>query len=166
MRAIIIGINTVMKSLVSVVVGFALGAFAASAWFLPMRLPSLPGGESVPVETEDDFLSKPSAALSVFNQDAGMTAIIESVTVPPPGVWVTIHELRETELGNVLGAARVRMPSSAITVELLRGTESGKLYAAALYRDDGDDLFDRVADSVYVDFDTGERVIATFRTNP
>ena len=156
-----------VRSFISAVIGFVLGIGAASAWFLGIRLPSLPLPEtgSAPIEAGDDVLAAPSAALSVLDQRAGMTAVVESVTVPPPGVWVAIHELRGTELGNVLGAARVRVPSSNIVVELLRGTEGGERYAAALYRDDGDDLFDRNADSVYVDFDTGERVAAPFSTN-
>ena len=153
-----------VRSLLSGIVGFALGMLATSAWFLEVRLPSLPGTEPVSTEMEEDFRATPSAALSVLDQNAGITVIIESVTVPPPGVWVAIHELRGAELGNVLGAARVRIPSSNVTVELLRGTESGKRYAAALYRDDGDDRFNRDTDSVYVDFDTGERVAVPFST--
>ena len=152
-----------VRSFISAVVGFALGVGAASAWFLGMRLPSLPEGEPTPT-AGNSFLATPSAALSVLDQSAGMTAVVESVTVPPPGVWVAVHELRDGELGNVLGAARARTPSSNVVIELLRGTESGKNYAVALYRDDGDDLFDRDADSVYVDFDTGERVVAPFTT--
>lgn len=89
---------------------------------------------------------------------------IESVTVPPPGVWVAVREVNGTDLGNVLGAERVVGPHGNITVSLLRPTEPNRSYAVQLYRDDNSGNFDPAINSVYVDFDTGARVVAFFNT--
>ena len=89
---------------------------------------------------------------------------VESVTVPPPGVWVAVREMNGNELGNVLGAAWVNGPKSEVSVSLLRATKPGSSYAVQLYRDDGTGVFDSSINSVYVDFDTGTRVVAYFTT--
>ncbi len=106
-----------------------------------------------------------SGAVSVNAQPAGSSVVVESVTVPPPGVWVAVQETHDGELGNVLGATRLHGPLSNVTVNLLRNTEPDSTYAIALYRDGGDGgVFDMKVDSAYVDFDSGERVVAPFRT--
>lgn len=105
-----------------------------------------------------------SGSISVADQSAGMVVNIESVTVPPPGVWVAVREVVSGELGNVLGAERVGGPRSHVSVSLLRATEPGRSYAVQLYRDNGDDVFVIADDSVYVDFTTGEAVVAPFST--
>ena len=106
-----------------------------------------------------------SGTVSVVDQLAGDSVIVESVTVPPPGVWVAVREIIGDDLGNVLGAARVSAPGTNVSISLLRVTEPGQRYAIQLYRDNGDNSFDLSADSVYVDVDTGERVVAFFTTN-
>jgi hypothetical protein len=106
-----------------------------------------------------------SGALTVSDQPAGESVRIESVTVPPPGVWVAVVELMpDGTLGNVLGAALARGPRSNLSVSLLRATLPGHRYAAVLYRDDGNGNFLLGEDSAYVDFDTGQRVVAPFKT--
>lgn len=90
---------------------------------------------------------------------------MESVTVPPPGVWVAVREVQGNDLGNVLGAARAAGPRSNLSVPLLRATKAGRQYAVELYRDDNGGSFDPAANSVYVDFDTGARAVAYFTTN-
>ncbi len=91
--------------------------------------------------------------------------LVDSVTVPPPGVWVTVQETHGDSLGNVLGATRVHGPLSNVVVSLLRNTEPNRTYAVVLYRSDGDGgLFNLKTDSVYVDFDSGKRVVVPFRT--
>ncbi len=84
--------------------------------------------------------------------------------VPPPGVWVAVRETSGRDLGNVLGATRVVGPHSNIEVSLLRPTEPNRTYAVELYRDDNNGAFDPAVNSVYVDFDTGARVVAYFTT--
>ena len=105
-----------------------------------------------------------SSVVSVGTQAAGSLVIVESVTVPPPGVWVAVREVNGNYLGNVLGATRVKGPRSAISISLLRATEPGLRYAIQLYRDDTGGEFDLSADSVYVDFATGAPAIAYFTT--
>lgn len=144
--------------------GIVLGALLASAWFL--------GGVGFPASSTSYSSSatttlpaaSASGAVSVQNQPPGEGVTVESVTVPPPGVWVAVREVNGTDLGNVLGAARVGGPRSNFTVPLLRATEPGHTYAVELYREDGSGSFDVANDSVYVDFDTGQRVVAYFTT--
>ncbi len=109
--------------------------------------------------------SSDSGAVSVSDQVAGASVLVDSVTVPPPGVWVTVQETRGNTLGNVLGATLVNGPISNVVVSLLRNTEPNRTYAVVLYRDGGNGgLFDLKTDSVYVDFDSGKRVVVPFKT--
>jgi hypothetical protein len=93
-----------------------------------------------------------------------MAVAVDAVNVPAPGAWAAVEELQNGDLGNILGAARVVAPAANLTVPLLRATAPGNTYAVVLYRDNGDGTFDAKTDSVYVDFDSGERVVALFRT--
>jgi hypothetical protein len=148
----------------SFVGGFMLGALFVGIWAgssdftLPLSLASSPsvGGVNKPVPE--------SGAIAISSQPAGRTVTIDSVTVPPPGVWVAIREVSGTDLGNVLGAVRVNGPHTNIIVPLLRSTAPGLSYAVELYRDDGGGTFDLATDSVYVDFETGSPVISYFTT--
>lgn len=126
---------------------------------LPFTLASSPSPLSVGTTTPLD-----SGAISVRNQAAGSSVTIESLTVPPPGVWIAVREVNAGALGNVLGAERVSGPHSNIVISLLRATEAGRSYAVQLYRDDGGNTFDLANDSVYVDFSTSAPVIALFTT--
>ncbi len=106
-----------------------------------------------------------SGAVSVVDQPAGNTVMVQSVTVPPPGVWLAVRETKGKFLSNILGAARVHGPRSKVTVYLLRNTEPNRTYVVELYRPhEKGSGFDYKADSVYVDFDTGKPVIVPFRT--
>lgn len=153
----------------SFIAGIMLGALVVGAWFLNGNTsfvsawtPSPP-----PLATSTTPSTTPqSGALSVVDQPAGDTVTIESVTVPPPGVWVAVREMFGNDLGNVLGAEHVGNPRGNVSVSLLRATEPGRPYAVELYRDDGSGIFDLSKDSVYVDFDTGAPVIAYFKTTP
>lgn len=146
-----------------------LGALLVSAWFLngnPSLTLPLPSSSPLTAATSTSPTAPQSGALSVADQAAGDTVTVESVTVPPPGVWVAVREMHGTDLGNVLGAARAGGPRSNFSVPLLRATEPGRPYAVELYRDDGSGVFDLSKDSVYVDFDTSAPVVAYFRTLP
>ena len=125
---------------------------------------------SLPTETVSEAaLETPesSGLLSVRNQAAGHMALVDSVRVYPPGGWVVIHEVTTSnDLGNALGAVRVRGDTAPVAIELLRETLPNHSYAAVLYRDDGDDNFSLVGDSIYVDFDTGTRIVSPFKTLP
>ncbi len=105
-----------------------------------------------------------SGAVEVIDQPAGKSVVVQSVTVPPPGVWIAVRETQGTTLGNVLGAARVHGPRSRVIVDLLRATQPNRTYVVELYRPGAAGSGFSVHDSVYVDFDTGQPVIVPFHT--
>lgn len=148
----------------SFVAGVMLGALLAAAWFLGGDASLLALSYSSRLATSTSSALPESGAVSVSDQPAGPDVVVESVTVPPPGVWVAVREVNGADLGNVLGASRVVGPHGAITVTLLRPTEPKRSYAVQLYRDDNNGSFDPSVNSVYVDFDTGARVVAYFTT--
>lgn len=145
--------------------GLALGALGMWLWYAHPQMQQTLGDTDIDALTSTSTPvteSSTSGAVSVADQAAGNSVLITSVTVPPPGVWVAVREVVGNDLGNVLGATRVRAPMSNVTVQLLRNTIPGQTYAVMLYRDDGDNIFDHNVDSVYVDYDTGERVVVYF----
>lgn len=154
-------------SLGSFVSGLMIGVLLTGAWFINDEtlapLSSFPSFSS-PLATSTDSHIPESGAISVVDQPAGGVVIVETVTVPPPGVWVAVREMNGDNLGNVLGAVRVAGPKSGLSIPLLRPTEPRRAYAIELYRDDNGGTFDPSANSVYVDFDTGARVVSYFDT--
>lgn len=148
----------------SFIAGVMIGALFTGAWFFDKEFVFMPASSSILTANTGKKSVPESGAISVFNQPAGLEVIVESVTVPPPGVWVAVHEMNGSVLGNVLGASLVNGPRSNVLIQLLRETEPSRQYAVQLYRDDGSGTFDLATDSVYVDFDTGARVIAYFKT--
>lgn len=147
----------------SFLAGAMLGALLAGAWFLasnPTFSPAPQGNTSS--DTPSSALE--SGAIAVNDQKASSAVVIESITVPPPGVWAAVRETNGNDLGNVLGAVRVGGPRTEVSVPLLRATEPNRSYVVELYRDDNNGAFDPALNSVYVDFDTGARVVAYFKT--
>ena len=150
-------------SMGSFVTGVMFGALLAAAWFFDGNIDALfPSPPLFPTTNESAIPE--SGAVSVTDQPSGENVVVESVTVPPPGVWIAVRETNGRDLGNILGAARVVGPHSLVVIPLLRATEPSRLYAIQLYRDDNEGAFDPSNNSVYVDFDTGTRVIAYFTT--
>ncbi len=150
----------------SFILGTMFGVLLAGVWFLGSDVSAIlpfSGTYSRQATTTESLLTS-SGAISVEDQAAGDSAQIESVTVPPPGVWVAVREMVGGDLGNVLGAIRVGGPKTNVTIPLLRATEPGRTYAVQLYRDDNAGAFDPAMNSVYVDFDTGSRVVSYFST--
>ena len=153
----------------SFVAGVMLGVLLTGAWFLGGDFALMPKplfSTFATSTTSTSQKNQESGAVSVSDQLSGDTVLIESVTVPPPGVWIAVREMNGTDLGNVLGAVRVNGPRTSVSISLLRTTEPGRSYAVELYRDDGNGAFDPLINSVYVDFSTGAPVIAYFSTNP
>jgi len=152
-------------SLASFVAGVIFGVLLAGAWLFRGGSAFAPIAPFSPLATSTrSSLPTGSGAVSVANQLAGDTVIVESVTVPPPGVWLAVREMNGSDLGNVLGAARASGPRSNVSVPLLRATEPNNSYAVQLYRDDNNGAFDPAVNSAYVDFNTGERAVAYFMT--
>ncbi|MEK7145104.1 MAG: hypothetical protein AAB794_04610 [Patescibacteria group bacterium] len=151
-------------STTSFVIGIMVGALLAGAWFLGGDISLNPYG-SVPISATSTNVSiRESSVVSVSDQPSGDSVIVESITVPPLGIWVAVLEVNGRDFGNVLGAARVVGPHQNVEVSLLRPTEPNRSYAVGLYRDDNDGEFNPSMNSVYVDFDTGARVVSYFTT--
>ena len=146
--------------------GILVGALLTTAWFLLVPEETMRTRPSLTASSTSATVAHftDSGAVAVSNQKAGTVVLIDSVTVPPPGVWVTVREIDESDLGNVLGAARARGPLSNLSIHLLRPTVPGQTYAVMLYRNEETDVFAVSEDSVYVDFATGQRVVALFKT--
>jgi len=149
------------NTLKRILIGLAILAFIVAAWMIEDRLsapaPESTADEEVQAEAKDSMLH-------ANGQAAGSSVTVETRDMPDADVWVAVQEMRSGELSNVLGAAKV-LPSQAwVTVPLLRNTVPGATYAVVLYRDDGDRAFDFHKDSIYVDFDSGERVVSLFKT--
>lgn len=151
-------------SINSFVAGIMLGVLLMGAWFFrdTSSFTSVPSSSFFATSTV--FSVQGDGSVSVSNQSSGDVVVVESLTVPPPGVWIAVREMKGNDLGNVLGAARVSGPRSNVIVSLLRATEPGRSYAIELYRDDNNGVFDVAINSAYVDFDTGARVVAYFTT--
>ena len=147
-----------------VIVGLILGAF-----FYSELLGVLPQERSpAPVTAATTTVPEGSGAISVTDQPAGESVLVESVTVTPPGVWVAVREAQVSSggfaLGYILGAVKVGGPRGNISVPLLRPTLPGAHYAVELYRDDAGGAFDPPRNSVFIDPDTGEAAISHFKT--
>lgn len=159
------GIVAPMKlfSLQSFSAGVAIGILVATVWYLGEKtsflLPAPP--EAAQTDQAAAAVAADSGAVAVSDQPAGNSVEIDSLTVPAPGAWVAVREVNGSDLGNVLGAVRIGGPRSSFSVPLLRATLPGQRYAVELYRDDGSGMFDPGL-SVYVDFQTGERVVTYF----
>jgi len=146
--------------------GLVIGALLSAAWLYGgvSELPDLWGPSSTTSSVKSDVSE--SRLLSVADQSAGSEVMVASVATASPGVWVAVRETVGETLGNVLGAARVGGPRENVVVSLLRATEPSRTYALQLYRDDNNGTFDLKMNSVYVDFETGSRVVVYFKTLP
>lgn len=155
---------TTFFSYKSFIAGVVVGILLSGIWFLSSNPALLSATTDQTASTVATSTGAQSGAVAVSDQAAGTAVLIDSVTVPPPGVWIAVREMNGTDLGNVLGALRVGNPQSNVSVPLLRATEPGRDYAVELYRDDNGGAFDPSVNSVYVDFDTGARVVEYFKT--
>ena len=79
--------------------------------------------------------------LSVKNQPAGETVLVESVVAGEP-VWVAVREEKNGAAGNILGAQKVQGGTYiGVLVELLRPTQSGAAYSVTLHSATGSPAF-------------------------
>jgi hypothetical protein len=147
----------------SFVLGAICGVFLAGVWFslgatLPFSKTSLPE-----VQAELPGESTATNVLMVEDQPAGDSVVIESLSVSH-GVWVAVREMNGRDFGNVLGAIHVQGPQGVFSIPLLRATEPKRSYVVQLYRNDNNGNYDPAVNSVYVDFETGKRVVEFFTT--
>ena len=144
--------------------GLIVGAFLVGSWLAGDSVATIIEAMSShpsPASTASPE-TPPKDVIEVADQPAGDSVLVASVNVPNPGVWVAVREMNDGTLGNILGAKRARDPVTNISVPLLRPTLHNRTYAIVLYRDDGDGIFSYQTDSVYVDFATGDPIIAPF----
>jgi hypothetical protein len=150
--------------------GFVIGVAVVGAWDVESRLGESRGALPAPVATSTESSATSSAAvassglISVTDQAPGSSATVQAVNVNA-NVWVAVVEVKGGSLGNVLGARFVTAPATDVVVPLLRPTVPGSTYAVVLYRDNGDRSFSLASDSLYVDFASGDRVVALFSTH-
>ena len=144
------------KPWVPALIGLVFVAIATGIVVYAWGAPEMPASESVLV----------SSPVIVVDQKAGAEVQVAEVTVDAPGVWVAVHRVTEFGVGNVWGAVRAREARTDLSVPMIISTLPDSEYAIVLYRDNGDDVFDRTTDSVYIDFETGARVEKHFRTFP
>jgi hypothetical protein len=147
----------------SFIIGLMVGVLGTGAWVFNRDSSSLPQPLTSPDATSTVPASGKSSVIAVKDQPAGNEAVVESLTVRPPGVWIAVRDVHMSgDLGNTLGAARAGGPRTNFSIPLLRATQPGRSYAVELYRDDNNGNFDPSVNSVYVDFDTGARVVSYF----
>lgn len=179
------------RVLIAVLVGFIIGAAAIWIWTVSRSVPKgnavedseVTGavGETSTARGDQTLLGSPekktigktetkpstgvvsldnSELIRVLAQTAG-TQVTAHVIFDAPG-WVAVHEERDGELGNVLGASWLPEGEHDVTVELLRGTLAGQIYHAVLYNDDGDRIFEYKSGDVYLLDGSKQPIQATF----
>ncbi len=148
-------------------IAFVFGIAIATLWFTGIDLHIQKDTEETSTTTTSGFTKNTiDDVLAVRDQPAGARVLVDSVSIPTPGVWVVIVEMRGDDLGNILGAARALGPVADLSVDLQRATVSGDSYAVVLYREDGDGEFNYQKDSVYIDWNSEKRVVALFNATP
>lgn len=129
--------------------GFLLGRGAADGAFSKewsVWLPKPPAGETLSPSTSVGSILVGGNAIAVSDQAPGVKVAVSFVTLSQDG-WIVVHEEREGQPGNILGARRFSAGANQSGgVELLRRTEDGKVYFAMLHADDGDRKFDHTKD--------------------
>ncbi|MGM0482485.1 MAG: DUF7282 domain-containing protein [Patescibacteria group bacterium] len=70
--------------------------------------------------------------IEIDDQEAGDTVFVSDMDLTESR-WVVIHEDKDGELGNILGARLFPESATEGNVDLLRETEEGKSYYAVLY---------------------------------
>jgi len=151
---------------IGLVVGFAAGWYWTEGKNENSGQDISANGERSVVMEENDLVANGSGkeSISVENQGAGLEVIVGEVTLSEAG-WVAVREIINGEMGNILGATRIKKAGTSVdvSVKVLRPTVSGQDYAIVIYRDDGDEDFDFNFDSLVV---SGSKpVSATFQVN-
>lgn len=123
----------------------------------------LPGAEEEAAkETRPVQITTDSNFIEVKDQAAGINVFITRVGLTHTG-WVAIHEDRDGDLGNILGAKLFETGVSQGSVPLLRETATKKTYYAVLYADDGDHVFNFKKDPVLAET-AGQPILFAFDT--
>ena len=86
--------------------------------------------------------------VSVSNQPAGTTVILDGATFPTEEGWIAVRSYPNGQLGSILGAARYSKEQGLIPAEvpLLAPTAAGRDYAVVFFSEDGDREFNLASD--------------------
>ena len=158
---------TIVGIIIGLVIGFAAGWYWTESKNENSSQDVSTNEERGVMTEEKDFnLAKNTGieSISVENQGAGLEVIVSEVNLSEAG-WVAVREIINGEMGNILGATRIKETgvSADVLVETLRPTVPGQDYAIVIYRDDGDEDFDFNFDSLVVN--GSKPVSATFQVN-
>lgn len=173
-----------IKYSVPFVLGVAIGALVVGAWFVlypehaeaptdtAADMPAVPVAGTRPAEESTHFSGDPESftqagnAVSVRDQQAGNTIVVDSASLAQDG-WIVVHEeILDGVIGNALGATRKDAGTyTAVSIELLRPTVAGKHYWVTVYADNGDKIFS-LKDDTPLFGTTGELLLAGFTATP
>ncbi|MFT7507567.1 MAG: hypothetical protein ACI92I_000727 [Acidimicrobiales bacterium] len=107
--------------------------------------------KAVTVEEEKEAVVKMEVgegAISVSNQEAGSSVVLEGATFPTEDGWVAVRSYPNGQLGSILGAVRYSKTQGLIPNEvvLVAPTTAGRDYAVVFYTEDGDREFNLAND--------------------
>lgn len=133
--------NIIIGGIILFIIAAGLGFWAGRAGYFSKSTPE----DAIQENSSPDLLAGENA-IAVNDQPPGTKIIILFVTLVHDG-WVVIHEDRDNNPGNILGAQRFNAGErQSGAVDLLRATEPEKVYYAMLHSDDGDRQFAREKD--------------------
>lgn len=151
---------------------------APSAIPLALEMPTPESARSLSDEKTESpgVLSVPEAApksltmmavsanfVNVSSQKPGSAVTIDFVEIEKPG-FVVIRADKSGALGEILGESAL-LPaerSEKIRIDLFRPMREGETLRAALYADDGDDIFDASKDGPFLDAVTNSPIYMVF----
>ncbi|MGM0629297.1 MAG: DUF7282 domain-containing protein [Patescibacteria group bacterium] len=84
-------------------------------------------------ESDQDLSKDEEDSIEVADQEAGDAVFVSDMDLTESR-WIVVHEDRDGELGNILGARLFPATANDGSVNLLRETEEGKSYYAVLYK--------------------------------
>ncbi|MFT5037157.1 MAG: hypothetical protein ACI9VM_000734 [Candidatus Azotimanducaceae bacterium] len=89
-----------------------------------------------------------NGAVSVADQDAGMSVSLGGATFPADEGWIGVREYVNEQLAGLLGVVRYSKEQGLVPelIVLQRGTESGDSYAVVFYSESGDRIFNLAED--------------------
>jgi len=110
-----------------------------------------------PITSTDEEPEMPAmevgdGSITVADQPAGSTVVLESATFPTSEGWVAVRSYPNDQLGSILGAVRYSESQGLVpdTVPLLAPTTAGRSYAVVFFTEDGDREFN-LANDVQID---------------
>lgn len=97
--------------------------------------------------------------ITVSDQNAGASIVMENATYPIKEGWVGVRDYSDGQLGALLGVVRFSEKDGLVpkTIELQRATKAGNEYAVVIYQENSDHEFN-LAEDAQVD-----KIFSTFK---